>query len=238
MNCPNCNQSITENYCSNCGRAAQLPRINWPYIKNEIASVLSLDKGIFLTIRELVLRPGQNIRSFLQEDRNRLVKPVIFLILCSLVYSIAQRLLQFEDGYIKYSSDEIDSYIFIIFEWIQQNYGYTNILMSFLFAAWIKLLFRKNDINFFETLVLMFFVMAIGMLIYSIFGIIESVTSYPVLHLGGVLGIAYSTWAIGQFFQPVKASNYFKSFLAYFLGMISFVFISLLLGLVLDLSLS
>ncbi|MCV9389348.1 DUF3667 domain-containing protein [Reichenbachiella ulvae] len=234
MNCPNCNQVIEQKYCSNCGQPAQLPRIDFQYIKREIASVLSLDKGILLTIRELILRPGENIRSFLQEDRNRLVKPVIFLILCSLVYSIAQGILKFEDGYINVHSDESTSSVMMIFNWVQGNYGYANIMMSFLFALWVKLFFRKNNYNFFEILVLMFFVMGIGMLIYAVFGIAENITSLKILHLGGMLGLIYVSWAIGQFFQPHKAIIYVKSFLAYLLGMVSFVITLVSIGILLD----
>lgn len=144
-----------------------------------------------------------------------------------------QQVFKFEDGYINYNSSEKNTAIIII-NWIQNNYGYANILMGIFIAFWTKLLFRKYHYNFYEILILLCFVMGIGMLIYSVFGVFEGVTDLRVLHIGGVIGFLYMTWSIGQFFDKKKKANYFKAFLSYFLGMITF-FISMLgLGLLID----
>lgn len=234
MNCPDCNCEIEGTNCLNCNRPSELPRIDGRYLRQEIGSILNLEKGIFLTIRELFLRPGQNIRMFLLEDRNRLVKPIIFIIICSLVYSVAQQLLQFEDGYIKYSPEQQNWPLLIIFEWIQSHYGYANILISFFVALWTRLLFHKSGYNFFEILVVIFFVIGIGMLIYSVFGIIEAITSLKVLHIGGFFGIIYASWAIGQFFDRKKFGPYLMALLAYFLGILTFVFSAFALGITIE----
>jgi len=65
-----------------------MTRIDGKYLLQEIYSVLSFEKGFLLTIRELAINPGKSIKDFLNEDRNRLVKPVVFLILTSLIYTI------------------------------------------------------------------------------------------------------------------------------------------------------
>ncbi|MEM6298978.1 MAG: DUF3667 domain-containing protein, partial [Bacteroidota bacterium] len=57
-----------------------LKRIDKAYILSEISSVLNLEKGIFYTIKELLIRPGKSIRTFIHEDRTRLVKPIVFII--------------------------------------------------------------------------------------------------------------------------------------------------------------
>ena len=71
-----------------------LPRIDGKYIWNEISSVLNFEKGLFYTIRELLIRPGETVREFIQKDRNRLVKPIIFIIICSFIYTIIQQILK------------------------------------------------------------------------------------------------------------------------------------------------
>lgn len=83
--CEQCQYKMTGKFCSNCGRPKQLQRIDGKYIISEISSVLNFDKGIFFTIKELLLRPGQNVHNFIHKDRNRLVKPVIFIIIHSLI---------------------------------------------------------------------------------------------------------------------------------------------------------
>ena len=67
---------------------------------------LNFDRGILYTVRELLLRPGKTVRQFIQEDRNRLVKPIVFIIVCSLIYSLIQQVVRFEDGYVGYSFEK------------------------------------------------------------------------------------------------------------------------------------
>ncbi|MEO1054637.1 MAG: DUF3667 domain-containing protein [Bacteroidota bacterium] len=225
---------MDEKYCSNCGRPVQPPRIDGKYIISEIGSVLSFKKGILYTIRELLFRPGKSIRAFILEDRYRLVKPVIFIIFCSFLYTILQQLLGFEDGYINYDS-ETQSTALTIFQWIQSNYGYANILMAIFMAGWIKILFRKYDYNFYEILILLFYVVGVSMLIYALFGLLETITGVNPLYFGGgLVGIIYSSWAIGQFFDGRKVFNYVKAFLSSALGLISFIVSAVLLGLIID----
>ncbi len=232
--CKNCSTEVIENYCPKCGNPISLNRINGGYIIEEIVSVLNFDKGLFYTIRELILRPGINIRKFIREDRNRLVKPIFFVIICSLIYTIAQQFLGFEDGYVN-SGGFDGSTVGNIFEWIQKNYGYANILMSIFIAIWIKIFFRKYDYNFFEIIILLCFAMGIGMLIYTLFGIIESISKIKVLQIGGIIAFIYASWAIGRFFDKNRKVNYLKGLLSYFLGMLTFFITAIILGIIIDL---
>ena len=232
--CKHCNSELHGEYCSSCGRHKELKRINGHYVLSEIGSVLNFDKGILFTIRELFLRPGKNIQTFIIKDRNCLIKPILFLIICSLIYTVAQQFMDIQDGYIHYSGLE-DSAISKMFTWVQRNYGYANIFMAVFIAFWIKILFKKYDYNFFEILILLCFVIGIAMLIYSVFGIIENFAKIKVLQIGGVVGFLYTSWAIGQFFDKHKKMNYFKGFLSYMLGMLSFTLAAFALGFLIDL---
>lgn len=208
-----------------------LTRIDGKYIVKEFSKVLNFERGILYTIKELIYRPGINIRKFIQEDRNRLVKPVIFLLLCSLIYTFAQQLFQFEDGYVTVSGDTI---ITSLFEWIKSNYGYANIFMGTFIGLWIKILFRKSGYNIYEILILIFFVMGISMLIYTCFGIIESITKFNILEIGAIIGVIYASWAIASFFNKHKVSSYIKGFLSYFLGYITTLIIIIAIGFLID----
>lgn len=234
MECTNRNSPISGKYCSNCGRPIQPPRIDGKYIVQEISSVLSFKKGILFTIKELLIRPGQNIRAFILEDRHRLVKPVIFVIFCSFIYTILQQLLDFEDGYIDFPSGTQESTSIAIIKWIQAYYGYANILIAFFIAFWAKVLFRKSNYNFFEVLVLIFFVSGIVMLIYLFFGVMEALTNFKLMYIGGTFTFVYASWAIGQFFDGRKIANYVKGFLSYTIGLLSATFTAVLLGMLVD----
>ncbi len=139
MNCKNCNTDITLNYCPNCGQAKSLKRIDGHYIIHEIEHVLHFEKGILYTVRELLVKPGENVIQFLSENRSRLVKPIIFIIITSLIYSIINHFFHFEDSYINPTINS-KSAVGSIFKWIQDHYGYANIIMGVFIAFWTKFL--------------------------------------------------------------------------------------------------
>jgi hypothetical protein len=234
MNCKNCNTEVNQNYCPNCGHPIVLRRIDGHYIFQEVRNVLNFEHGILFTIRELTINPGKNVKEFLTENRNRLVKPVVFLLITSLIYTVLKNLTHFEDGYVNYSG-EIESATLTILSWIQGNYGYSNSIMAVFIALWLKLFFRKYDYNIFEIIILLCFVMGIGMLFYSVFGIAESFTQIKLLQFGAIVAFIYTTFALGQFFDKKKLSSYVKALFAYLLGMLSFFVIAILIGKMIDL---
>lgn len=215
-------------------------RIDRKYILSELVSILNLDKGIFYTVKEIVIRPGRSVQNFIKNDRNRIVKPITFIIFCSLIYTIAQQYLinndfldEFGSGYTN-SIGLKNSALVSIFEWVKKNYGYTNILMSIFIALWVKLFFRKSNYNFYEILTFLLYVLGISTLIYSLFMALDILTGYRLLYWGGIIGFVYSSWALGQFYDNRKAINYFKGAIGNMLGMITFYFIAIAIGTIID----
>ncbi len=226
--CTNCNEIIAASYCGNCGRPKLLRRIDAKYILQEIGSVFLFEKGILFTIKELLLRPGKSIREFITEDRFRLIKPIIFIILTSLIYTLSNQVFRFEDAYVKYEGLPQSSTT-KIFQWISSNYGYANIIMAIFIAFWLKVFFKKFSYNYFETLILLFFLMGMGMLILALFGMMESILKRPIMGFASIILFIYIVWGIGQFYNG-KFASYFKAFSAYVLGFLFFSFAALLLG--------
>lgn len=233
MTCKNCNQEVNGNFCSNCGHPKNLKRIDSQYIIHEIENVLEFERGILFTVKELLINPGHSIKNYLAENRNQFVKPIVFIILTSLFYTFCNEYFRFEEEYVKYTESNLSA-VNDVNRWIRENYGYSNILMGFLIAFWTKLFFRKHDFNFFEVLVLLCFVMGIGMLIYSVFGIIQGLIHVEMIQVAQVAGFVYTTWAVGQFYGKSRLSSYVKAFSAYLLGMLSFSTIAILSGVLMD----
>lgn len=115
--CKNYNTEVADNYCPSCGQAARLKRINGHYIIHEIEHVLHFERGILYTIKELLIRPAKNVRTFITENRSRLVKPVIFIIVTSLIYSLISSLFQIEDDYVNFQEEEVST-TGLIFQWV------------------------------------------------------------------------------------------------------------------------
>lgn len=235
--CKKCKNEIQSDYCPYCGHPQEIERINGRYIISEIGSVLNFQKGIFHTIKELLIRPGQNIRQFISEDRSRLVKPIMFILICSLTYTIFEQIFEFKDEYIDFHVEfnDSDSVMSLIFQWISQNYGYSNILMSVFVAIWIKIFYRKYDYNFYEILILLLFVSGMQMLTSSFLGVLGSLTKIPILSFGTYIVLIYVFWATAQFFDKSKMLNYLKAPISYFLGSITFFLVAIGIGLLIDL---
>ena len=236
MNCTNCNTEVNSKFCPECGQPASLKRIDAHYIIHEIEHILHFERGILYTIKELIIRPGQNVRNYLSINRSRLVKPIIFVIVTSLIYTITINFFEIKEQYVSIDGEgAMLSTPMKIFTWIQAHYGYANIIMGIFIAFWTKIFFRKHKFNFFEILILICFVIGISMLIFSLFGVLAGLTNLKINQVGGIIGVLYCSWAIGQFFGKDKITNYLKAFFAYILGLITFTSLALLFGILIDL---
>ena len=120
--------------------------------------------------------------------------------------------------------------------WIQENYGYANLIMILPITLWSMLLFRKYKYNFYETFVLICFVMGMGMLIFSLEPILNwfSIKTF-IINESIVLIIAflYMGWAIGQSYEK-KIKNYIKGIFTYSFGFITFQIVTFGIGLAYD----
>jgi hypothetical protein len=235
MTCNNCNAETSSKYCPECGQPATLKRIDGHYIIHEIEHVLHFERGILYTIKELLINPGQNIRNYLTTNRSRLVKPIIFIIITSLIYTIAVKVFHIDDNYIQFNNEggKLNTPQ-KLFEWVTSHYGYSNIMIGIFIAFFIKLFFRKSNYNFFEILIMLCFVTGIAMLIYSFFALLQGITAIKFMSIGGLLGIFYCAWAIGHFFGKDNIFNYIKALFAYLFGLALFSILLLGLGFAID----
>lgn len=231
--CKNCQAELAGNFCSACGQPATVKRIDAHYIKHEIEHVLHFEKGILYTIKELFIRPGKNVREFFTENRSRLVKPIIFIIVTSLLYTLVNNSFRIEEQYVSYSGLEGTTTAKML-QWIQGHYGYANIFLGVFIALFIKWFYRKAPYNIYEIIILLCFVMGIGMLIFAFFALLQGLFHVGLFKLAGILGFAYTTFAIADFFDKRKPINYIKSLFAYLLGTISFYSVTVIAGVLID----
>lgn len=162
------------------------------------------------------------------------MKPVAFLVITSLIYTVLAHFFHLDE-----IGDEKSPFgqssVGTIMEWIQSHYGYANLVMSIFIVMWTMLFFRKYGYNFFEISMLICFVMGEGMLLLSLDVIIAGSISKGIFNaILYVIFLVYPTFAIGQFFDKSKAINYVKALLAYLLGFISFEIVVIVVGLMYD----
>ena len=81
--CLSCQQPLVGQYCATCGQPASTRvRITLADLLHDIPhSIWHVDHGVFYTLRELVLRPGQTLRRYLAGERIRFFRPLALLLL-------------------------------------------------------------------------------------------------------------------------------------------------------------
>lgn len=230
MNCKHCGQAPVSQYCGQCGTPVAVKRIDAHYVVHEFQHILHLEKGILYTVRELLLRPGKSIRAFLRENRNRLVKPIIFLIVTSLIYTAVAHFFHLE----KLTEVPASSGNKKVQLWIAGHYGYANMIMGIFIGAWMKLFCIRRDINFFEILVMLCYVMGIGMLIYAFITLVEGLFHINLAIVGYIVSFVYCFWAIAQFLGGKKIMHYVISVAAYLLGFFTFSLLATACGSLID----
>ena len=134
--CPNCNQDITDNFCSNCGIPTHLEKIDKNYALKEFTSLFGFEKGFLYTIKELLLRPGETTQTYLSKNRHKYTKPLTFLLATSALYTLLVHYLHAESVLIeKMAKTNQHLHGQSGLQWMQDNYGYANIL-SGIFTAY------------------------------------------------------------------------------------------------------
>ncbi len=72
------------------------------------------------------------------------------------------------------------------------------------------------------------------MLIFSIFAMLAGLTNLKISQIGGLVGVVYCSWAIGEFFGKNKIINFLKALFAYFLGVATFTSLAIFVGMLVD----
>ena len=239
--CSSCNAENTGRFCSNCGQPMVIERIDKNYAIQELTKLTGYERGFLYTVKELACRPGQMIRKYLEIDRHKITKPITFLILTSLIYTFISH--YFKTDVLHTSMLKAvygDSSVYKLSVWVQGNYGYANLLMLVPITLWTKFLFTDFKYNRYETFVMTSFIMAEGMLLYTLQVLLNYCFPQFILlneFATGVMLFFYVSWAIGQFYGGTKG-NYFKALLSYVLGMMTFQVGIVVLGILIDLLIS
>ena len=230
-NCINCNHLVQDSFCSKCGQPITIKRINFQYMVHEIEHLFHFEKGFHFTAWHLLIKPGKTIRTYLFENRNKYVKPIVYLFFAALIFTMFTSLFHIQYtylnvGYIEQLKDKVN--LKTIDNWLIGHIAYTNIIVGFCVAPWLLLMHTKRKHNVFEMIVLMSYVLATGLLV--ILPLIMLIIITPIFSNLTIFFIIYQIWAIGQFFGERKIVNYLKAILAFFLGILTHVAIFFVIG--------
>ncbi len=87
ITCLNCGASVNENYCSRCGQKAEVKRLSWHNLGEEIFHFFThIEKGFLKTTIQLIIHPGRVCKDYLDGKRKTYQKPVSFLLIWISLY--------------------------------------------------------------------------------------------------------------------------------------------------------
>jgi len=211
MNCKNCGNIITGDFCGNCGQKSKSQRINFSYLVGEIPnSIFQLNRGFFYTVKELLFRPGHTIREFLLGKRVQHYKPIGFLLLTTTIYVVTYYFLEKETFFYdmiggmmegaEAKDNPIDS---SYLDFLHKYQIYLPLVILPLFSFSTYLAFSKSKYNYFEHLVINIYITGQQMLIYLLLGFLFYVNNFLIM-TPLLIGFTYNVWTFNQVFNEKK----------------------------------
>ena len=205
--CLNCATPLTDRYCGHCGQPAATHRLTMGHLLHEIPhSIWHVDKGIFYTLRELLLRPGATVLGYLRGQRARHFAPLSLLLLVTGVATFLAAKMHISTLASSLNKD-------VSAEMRTAQEGGSELMlryMSWIYVAMIPLIgwvvrraLRRSGINLAEAFVAALYITAAGNLLTLLF-----MPLYYFVHTGAqyarvsfctsLLFVAYQSWAYGQ----------------------------------------
>jgi hypothetical protein len=88
--CKNCSATFEGKLCPNCSQKAETHRFTLGHFAHEVVhAVTHTDKGIFLLIKGMMVRPGVVVREFVEGKRKKYFNPFTFLLIMMAVQVFA-----------------------------------------------------------------------------------------------------------------------------------------------------
>ena len=223
--CKNCSINFDTKYCPDCGTPAITKRIDKHYVWHELQhGIFHFEKGFFYTTKELLINPGHAVRKFIEGDRLKHYKPIGYVIICSIIYTLSEHYFDTETKH-RSSSDGI------VVKWIFEHYSYSNLIEIIFIAFMLQLFFRKEKYTYFENCVLCCYLTGFTMLIGAIYTLFIFLTNLETLDslFFFLIMFVYMAWGIGQFYDKKTWWTYFKAFFVYLISFTLYYVFAILL---------
>lgn len=211
MNCKNCGHRVDEKFCSHCGQSSKVDRINFPNFLKEVSeSVFQINKGLFYTLKELFVRPGNTLKEFINGKRKNHFKPIAYVLTLSTVYFLITQVTHqntwMDDVVSGWMNGVTGSNsgveISKITTWFSKNYAYSTLLLLPVFSIASYLSFFKFGKNYLEHIVINSYITGQQAFFYALFAIGGTVIESDAIEVFSFLvSISYTFWVFWQFFS-------------------------------------
>lgn len=227
--CKNCNQVFIGHYCNNCGQPGDTHKINAHFLWHDIQhGLLHFDEGIPYSLKQLLRRPGNSIREFIEGKRVRHFKPLSLVAVLGAFYGFLYHYYHID---LFPNSDDSGVDLHDFGEWTATHFAWTTIATIPFYTIGTYIAFRKQGYNFFE-----FFVLNTFKASQRLF--VQIVTFPILLYLNNthqaekftaityIIGLILIFWTNIQFFNKMsKTKAFFLTILSHIIFWICFLII-------------
>ena len=141
QHCHNCGTEFSDNFCPRCGQKAELGRVGWQSIKDNITLLWGLDsRSLTYSLVQLMLRPGYLVRDYISGHRQVSFPPVKMLVLVSLFMVVFESVFHLENDVIGlyFKNKELIEVI----KWMNAQKSWTTLLVQSILILPTWLVFR------------------------------------------------------------------------------------------------
>jgi hypothetical protein len=206
--CKNCEHTFEGNFCSNCGQKTNTKRLDWNYIFDELKyTFLHINGGLLFTCKQLLTRPGDMVREFIEGKRVKHYKPILLVFVLAgittllLHYSGDMELL----GKLKQQKNNpFNPKLYA--ELVSKYYTYIQLASIPIISLCTWLGFKKWGYNYIENIIINSFVVAqsliIGILVTPLKNLFIGTDSFLlVTSLLSLLSIIFPIWLYLQLYK-------------------------------------
>lgn len=141
QHCHNCGTAFSDNFCPRCGQRAEVGRVGWKSIKENITLLWGLDSRSFsYTILQLLGRPGYLVRDYISGHRQVSFPPVKALVLVCLFVVLFESVFHVEKDILPLEFD--DQRFDAIVKWINSQKSWATLFFQSLYILPTWLVFR------------------------------------------------------------------------------------------------
>lgn len=167
--CSNCDETITLQYCPSCGQK-KYRRIDKKYLIEEMQyTLLHVNKGFLYSVKSLLRNPGKTAREYIEGSRVNHYKPILLAVLTSGLYAfISMKFIDPSAIYAKSVSDDAQGAQDMkgIADFMLRYWNFITLALIPLFAILTRFVFRKQEENYFEHIVMNAYLQSLFSLLY------------------------------------------------------------------------
>ena len=207
--CQNCNHTITENFCGNCGQK-KFKRIDKKYVLDEVQySLIHTNRGFLYSAKKILKNPGKTAHEFIYGNRVNHYKPLLLVFLLSGISTFISLKVIGLDKILSdyYTAQHLNSKL--MNDMMAVVFSYNSIIMLILIpiiSIFTKLALKKWGQNYYEHIIMNAYAL-------SFYIFLSIIVLYPIMFLLRTNANAYSIFTcLTMLTLPLISIWFYKGF--------------------------